>query len=1178
MMLNRFEDLEKYVSILVVDSDEFTCNKLINDLKASGYLTVLGANNINEAKSRLEKVNILLIKHVLYNRFFNGLKLASLVKKKYGGKIESAIILNEDDNLMVIDKIAKRINMFAAFNYPKDFYYLMIWLKEIGKRIWLQQILNNAPEEVLIRDKDGVILYVDHEKEKIYGKKLIGDKCFNRFEYRGDNKNICPDCPGIEVFNNGNIVRTDWDYYSRGDIRKHKIHTMHQWIDLVAAPLVDSRQNPIAIIEFSRDITIRKVIDTLIGKMEEEQDWERRCEIFIDGFSQFGIPRARFYLFNKNKFHLIQKMGNYRKKIKNNIDIFIKNDRPSAIIMEVKKPIIFRIDNENPNMACTKNKYINNVYTIGKDISKYLTHSKNKEWIDLPLLVSNQIIGKVSIDGWRENECPNTYDIEAIERYCATASQILRNAKTNEVILQRERTEKAILRISEQITNLIKSDTLLYNAVKLTCETMGTRDCSIFLYDEKDGLLKRIQSYGTNKYKKPIHNFPQEHFVPGQFITGKMYSRQKDAYKNRMDEIVDKVRKHIKTYKNNQPNLLPIINKYEEIFNEKIYNCIFAKLTVGNKNIGLIRSINKLQQNVFGEYDFTDNDLEMFKLLAAQIALAIQNTKLLQNTQDNENWFKVLFEKNPDGVVIIKPEGPTGEWPIKDCNTAFCKMNKYKKKELIGVDIDILNKYYNKLFIKNENIINALPNSRKHYYEKLKENPQLLQVIHRRPDESEIAVQTSTSLFKINEEEFIIGIDRDITESNRLYGIAKNVAQLTVFGNFNETINQVVNGTLALLNCDIVTLYPYNQTNGILRNPPTCAGDLLKPEGIKQRKSVEKSSVVYKMLRHEKPYIVKDTKNDKYFSSTRFTHEEKIKSLIAIPLSVKNQKVGIMFIAYRKHHEFTDAEYNNIILVANQAAVAICNAQLLDEIELKKEALENSVDKKLLSVFGLMRRAYEHRISNSIGYIKVRIEELLENQYEFDQKVNKILLSMLEATKEALDFRKETSEKWSKILYSREELIDFKRLIFDVKKKLKYYKHEKIKITFSGFDKLPAFRANYEIFQEGVILELILNAIKSIKSKEYFSGGKSISINGKVIDANISIIVKDNGCGIPKEKNNEIFNSGYSEWSNASGNGKGLYYLKSIIEFYRGSVSLESEVYIGTTFTILLPLNQQNNY
>jgi Na+/proline symporter/nitrogen-specific signal transduction histidine kinase len=105
-----------------------------------------------------------------------------------------------------------------------------------------------------------------------------------------------------------------------------------------------------------------------------------------------------------------------------------------------------------------------------------------------------------------------------------------------------------------------------------------------------------------------------------------------------------------------------------------------------------------------------------------------------------------------------------------------------------------------------------------------------------------------------------------------------------------------------------------------------------------------------------------------------------------------------------------------------------------------------------------------------------------------------------------------------------------------------------------------------------VIVNLLSNAIKFCDAS---NGIISISI---FIKNNQSIIqIKDNGLGIPKDRQQDIFDRftqiGHKEKGKPTGSGLGLFISKVIVEQHQGIISVESEPNQGATFIIQLPLN-----
>ena len=73
------------------------------------------------------------------------------------------------------------------------------------------------------------------------------------------------------------------------------------------------------------------------------------------------------------------------------------------------------------------------------------------------------------------------------------------------------------------------------------------------------------------------------------------------------------------------------------------------------------------------------------------------------------------------------------------------------------------------------------------------------------------------------------------------------------------------------------------------------------------------------------------------------------------------------------------------------------------------------------------------------------------------------------------------------------------------------------------------------------------------------------------------IQINDNGMGMSSGVKDKIFQKFYRETKgnihNVKGHGLGLSYVKKILDLHNGTIYVESEVDIGSTFTITLPLN-----
>jgi GAF domain-containing protein/DNA-binding LacI/PurR family transcriptional regulator len=151
-------------------------------------------------------------------------------------------------------------------------------------------------------------------------------------------------------------------------------------------------------------------------------------------------------------------------------------------------------------------------------------------------------------------------------------------------------------------------------------------------------------------------------------------------------------------------------------------------------------------------------------------------------------------------------------------------------------------------------------------------------------------------------------------------------------------MQSIANGTKKALECDIVTLYSYDQDKGVVGFPPAMAG--VRDEiGVLKFGYVAKASLIYQILEQNELYAVEDVSANALMRGP-FVERESVISSVSIPLAVRDRKVGVMFVNYCTPHRFSTEELADIELFAHQAAVAIRNAQLFNETIIKTAYLQ----------------------------------------------------------------------------------------------------------------------------------------------------------------------------------------------------------------------------------------------
>jgi signal transduction histidine kinase len=99
------------------------------------------------------------------------------------------------------------------------------------------------------------------------------------------------------------------------------------------------------------------------------------------------------------------------------------------------------------------------------------------------------------------------------------------------------------------------------------------------------------------------------------------------------------------------------------------------------------------------------------------------------------------------------------------------------------------------------------------------------------------------------------------------------------------------------------------------------------------------------------------------------------------------------------------------------------------------------------------------------------------------------------------------------------------------------------------------------------IMNLIVNSMEAISHGD----GRIIVATSQRPDGTLQVVVTDNGSGIPKDKLERIFFPFFTT-KGSSGTGLGLPMCKKCVEDMGGTMRVESEQNVGTTFTIELPV------
>lgn len=193
--------------------------------------------------------------------------------------------------------------------------------------------------------------------------------------------------------------------------------------------------------------------------------------------------------------------------------------------------------------------------------------------------------------------------------------------------------------------------------------------------------------------------------------------------------------------------------------------------------------------------------------------------------------------------------------------------------------------------------------------------------------------------------------------------------------------------------------------------------------------------------------------------------------------------------------------------------------------------------------------------------------QLIKTEKDID-KIEE-LVSMQENCVNKLDTHIQQIIHLSKNIKTESQLqpIDFKSMLNDIFEELSFFEQA------NNVRKIIRVAGTSQFYSDPYRIQTILNNLISNSFKYYRSGDEqpTIEIDIHVAEKSTTILIKDNGIGIPDGKQEHIFDMFYRASNQSKGSGLGLYIVKEMVEKLNGTISVKSKVNMFTQFIIELP-------
>jgi GAF domain-containing protein len=332
------------------------------------------------------------------------------------------------------------------------------------------------------------------------------------------------------------------------------------------------------------------------------------------------------------------------------------------------------------------------------------------------------------------------------------------------------------------------------------------------------------------------------------------------------------------------------------------------------------------------------------------------------------------------------------------------------------------------------------------------------------------------------------------------------------------------------------------------------------------------------------------------------------RTILGVPMLREGIPVGVLALARSKVRPFTDRQIELVATFADQAAIAIENVRLFDDVQKRTQELSKSLED--------LRTAQDRLVQTeklaSLGQLTAGIAHEIKNPLNFVNNFSAVSVELIDELREALGgvhldskLRAEISEiadtlqanlhkvmqhgkradaiVKNMLLHSRQgsgehRPVDINALV-DESLNLAYHGARAEKQGFNitlerSFD--PA-AGEVDLFPQEItraLLNLISNGFyAATKRKAEANGGEpTLAAATKNLGDSIEIRIRDNGIGIPPEVREKLFNPFFTTKPPGEGTGLGLSISHDIIvKQHGGSIEVDTQPGEFTEFRIVLP-------
>jgi signal transduction histidine kinase len=376
-------------------------------------------------------------------------------------------------------------------------------------------------------------------------------------------------------------------------------------------------------------------------------------------------------------------------------------------------------------------------------------------------------------------------------------------------------------------------------------------------------------------------------------------------------------------------------------------------------------------------------------------------------------------------------------------------------------------------------------------------------------------------------------------------------------------LEYIMDTAAQLLDCEAASILLYDQKQNQLKFAATTGSS---PKGLAGIAVPLDNSIAGTIFEENKPFVINDVDQDERHNkdvSERIKLE--VRSLLGVPMAIKDQKVGVLEAINKNSSIFSYSDIKLLSIIASQAAVAINNARLVQELQDAYDQLSETDEMK-----SRFMAVASHELRTPLGIIMGYATFLKEEaQGDLSEHASSVLTAALELrtmvedlTNMNLIYTGQRDIRPMPIVLQDIIQVACDEMISDAEAK----GHQMI---IDMPDESIIVRADQKL--KLVIGNVLNNAVR------FMPEPGNIIVRLTATQDKALVEIQDNGIGIPPDKLTRIFEQFYQIEDHMTrrygGLGLGLAIARVLVDLHGGKIWAVSDgLGKGATIKIQLPL------